>query len=270
MNRVDRTSALVVTAAAAPLVVCGLLATFRSSFANTNAALILVLVVVAFAATGRRSAGVVAALSSAVWFDFFLTEPYQRLTITDREDVETTFLLLVVGVAVTEVALWGRRQQARASRQEGLLGGLMSAASGAAGGTVPQDALTAEVAERIADVLRLDSCRFDTATGDRLPRLNRDGSVSWQGRVLNVERDGLPTDTRIELPVENGGLLRGRFLLTAATGVRRPDLQQRLVAIALADQVGAALKSSGVEVGRSAVPGVARRAPTLDDPATDR
>ncbi len=243
MNRADRTFVILSAAAVTPLVVSALLATFRTSFASTNAALVLVLVVVAFASTGLRTAGVVAALSSAAWFDFFLTEPYQQFTITDPEDVETTVLLLLVGIAVTEMALWGRRQQARASRQEGFLGGIMSAASGAAGGTVPQEALTVQVAAQITDVLRVDSCRFDTATGGHLPRLNRDGSITRQRRPLDVERDGLPTDTRIELPVENGGVRLGRFLLTAATGIRRPDLQQRLVAVALADQLGAALKN---------------------------
>lgn len=244
MTRADRTTVIVVMAAAAPLGVCALLAAFRDGFANTNAALILVLVVAAFAATGRRSAGVVAAASSALWFDFFLDEPYQRFTITDRDDVETMVLLLLVGIAVTEVALWGRRQQAKASREEGLLSGILSAASGAAGGGIPTDVLTAEVAARITDVLRLDDCRFDPSHGDRLPCLNRDGTVTWQGRLPDVDRDGLPTDTRIELPVENGGVSHGRFLLTASTSVRRPDLQQRLVAVALADQVGAALSSA--------------------------
>lgn len=251
MTRADRTYVIVALAVATPLAVSALLAAFRTSLANTNAALVLVLVVVAFAATGLRSAGVVAALSSAAWFDFFLTEPYQQLTIADSEDVETTVLLLLVGIAVTEVALWGRRQQARASREEGFLSGIISAASGAAGGAVPQQVLTAEVAARIIEVLRLDTCRYDTASGDRLPRLNRDGTISWHGRVLDVERDGLPTDTRIELPVENGGVSHGRFLLTAATGVRRPDLQERLVAVALADQVGASLKNTATEVPHS-------------------
>jgi hypothetical protein len=254
VTRADRKTVIVALAAATPLAVCALLAVFRSSFANTNAALILVLVVVAFAATGLRSAGVTAAVSSALWFDFLLTEPYQQFRITDRDDVETMVLLLIVGIAVTEVALWGRRQQAQASRQEGFLGGIMSAARGAAGGTIPQDVLTREVAARITDVLRLDACRFDNAAGDRLPRLNRDGSITWQGRILDVERDGLPTDTRVELPVENGGVSHGRFLLTASTGVRRPDLQQRLVAVALADQVGAALKNSD-DGAPSATPG---------------
>jgi hypothetical protein len=242
-------------AAATPLAVCALLAVFRSSFANTNAALILVLVVVAFAATGLRSAGITAAVSSALWFDFLLTEPYQQFTITDRDDVETMVLLLIVGIAVTEVALWGRRQQAQASRQEGFLGGIISAASDAAGGTVPRDVLTREVAARITEVLGLDDCHFDTSSGGRLPRLGRDGNITWQGRILDVGRDGLPVDTRIELPVENGGVSQGRFLLTSSTGVRRPDLQQRLVAVALADQVGAALKSSAPGDAPSSRPG---------------
>ncbi|MGH8775893.1 MAG: hypothetical protein ACRDWI_12215 [Jiangellaceae bacterium] len=55
----------------APLVACSVLALFRDSVANTSAALGLVLVVVGVAATGRRVAGIVAALSSAAWFVFY-------------------------------------------------------------------------------------------------------------------------------------------------------------------------------------------------------
>ena len=40
--------------------------------------------------------------------------------------------------------------------------------------------------------------------------------------------------------METGGYLRGRFLMTPAAG-SRPALENRLVAVALADQVGAAL-----------------------------
>ena len=62
-----------------------------------------------------RLAGVLCALSAGVWFDFFLTEPYNRFTIDDRADAETTVLLLLVGVAVTELCARGRRQAALAS-----------------------------------------------------------------------------------------------------------------------------------------------------------
>jgi len=45
------------------------------------------------------------------------------------------------------------------------------------------------------------------------------------------------------LLVEGGGIFQGRFLMTPALG-GRPPLEQRLLAVALADQVGAALATS--------------------------
>ena len=107
---------------------------FRASFPNTDAALAMLLVVVAVAANGYRLAGVLAAVSTAVWFDFFLTQPYERFSITRRTDIETTVLLLVIGVAVTEIAVWGRRQRVTASRRAGYLDGINSAAQAVAAG----------------------------------------------------------------------------------------------------------------------------------------
>jgi K+-sensing histidine kinase KdpD len=99
-----------------PFLVTLALVPLRDSVTNTNAALVLVLVIVAAAASGNRAAGLLAALSSAAWFDFFLTRPYQTFTITRRDDVETTILLLAVGVGVTEIELWGLRQHERADQ----------------------------------------------------------------------------------------------------------------------------------------------------------
>src|ERR1700726_2953082 len=132
----DRLAVLV--ALAAPLALAALLVPFRGSFPNTDAALALILVVVAVAANGYRLAGILAAVSAAAWFDFFLTQPYERFAITRRADIETTVLLLVIGVAVTEIAVWGRRQHAAASRRAGYLDGINNAARAvAAGGRRP-------------------------------------------------------------------------------------------------------------------------------------
>ena len=100
----DRLSVL--AALAVPLALAAIMVPFRASVPNTDAALALVLVVVAVAANGYRLAGLLAAVSAAVWFDFFLTRPYERFAITSRDDLETTILLLVIGVAVTELAVW--------------------------------------------------------------------------------------------------------------------------------------------------------------------
>jgi hypothetical protein len=236
---------LVVGAAAVvPLVACTVLALFRDSVANTNAALGLVLLVVAAASTGIRPAGIVAALSSAAWFDFFLTEPYNNFTITDRADIETAVLLVLVGAAVTEVALWGRRQQARASLEQGYLDGVLSTAATVAAGRSSTSSLIDHVSGQIVEVLRIDDCRFDSGTGSGLPTLDNDGTVTRNGRTINIDRHGLPTDSEIALVVQSGGVVHGRFLLVAATRVVRPSLEQLRVAVALANQVGAALAAS--------------------------
>ena len=60
---------------------------------------------------GWRMAALVAGLSAGVWFDFFLTRPYERFTIQRSTDIQTTVLLAVVGVLIGEIAV--RRRQAR-------------------------------------------------------------------------------------------------------------------------------------------------------------
>lgn len=235
-------SAVMAASAAVPLVVCLVVLPFRNDVANTNAALALVLVIVAAAATGIRPAGVLAAVSSALWFDFFLTQPFQRFTITDRTDIETAVLLMMVGIAVTEVALWGRRQQAQASRQEGYLSGVVRMAGLVAAGGSRLEVLIEQVAHQLVDILDADVCRFDVEPAARdLPRLEPDGTVTRGGYLVDVARHGMPVDSEVELLLQHAGTYRGRFLITAATHVARPTTTQRQVAVTLADQLAAAL-----------------------------
>ena len=227
-----------------PLAVSALLGLFRDSVANTNAALMLVLIIVAAASTGIRSAGVLAALSSAAWFDFFLTEPYDRFAITKRADIETAVLLMLVGVAVTEIALWGRRQQARASREQGYLDGVLRTATAAGAGRSSLDSLIDHVSDQLTDLLQIDRCRFDHGNGPILATIDDEGTVSYNGHRIDVGQVGLPTDTEIALVARSGGVVHGRFLVTAVTSVVRPSREQLRVAAALANQVGAALAAN--------------------------
>jgi hypothetical protein len=233
---------VVLAALIGPLVVCAALVPFRDNFANTNAALLLVLLIVAVAVSGNRVAGAVAALSAAVWFDFFLTRPYQTFAITDRDDVETTVLLLAVGVGVTELAAWGYRQQADAQRDAGYLDGVRTAAEAVATGTSSSE-LIEVVSGQLTRLLGLGTSRFQYGVAGlgKPARLRNDGSVELNGEVWDVEGKGLPVDDTIELLVESKGRLQGRFLLTA-TPDSHPSKAQRLVAVTLADQVGAALR----------------------------
>ena len=228
----------------APLALAAILVPFRDSIPNTDAALAMILVVVAVAANGYRLAGILAALSAAVWFDFFLTRPYETFSITRRTDIETTVLLLVIGIAVTEIAVWGRRQHMAASRRAGYLDGINSAAQAVAtGGSAP--ALIDQVTRQLTQLLSLRSCSFQYGVAGlgRPARLRHDGSVTIGQRAWDVGAEGFPASCDTELLVESGGLFQGRFLMTPAPEAR-PTLEQRLLAVALADQVGAALATS--------------------------
>jgi K+-sensing histidine kinase KdpD len=236
---------LLTVALGGPLAVCAVLAGLRDVMPNDNAALVLVLVVVAVAAAGHRPSAVVAALSSAVWFDFFLTKPYHTFTIDSRDDIETAVLLVLVGLAVTEVALWGRRQQGRSSRREGYLDGVTDAARMAAEGDTPPAAVVSFVADQISHVLGVDTCEFRPGNPGSHPRINRDGSVTRDGNPIDVDRSGLPTHDVTDIAVESHGRPLGHFEIMSTSHVVWPSLEQRRVAVTLADQAGAALAASG-------------------------
>ena len=244
MERTPSHSLLLTVASAGPLAVAAALSGLRDALPNANAALVLVLVVVAVAAAGHRPSAIVAALSSAVWFDFFLTKPYHRFTINDREDIETAVLLVLVGVAVSEIALWGRRQQGRASRDSGYLDGVASAARMAAEGDTPSAAVVAFVSDQITHVLGVDRCVFKAANPGPHPRINRDGTVTREGNPIDVERSGMPTHDVTDIVVERHGRILGHFELVSASRVVRPTLEQRRVAVTLAEQAGAAVAAS--------------------------
>src|ERR1035437_2626321 len=115
--RFNRHYRLLATGLVAPLVVCLIVLPFRDSVPNTSAALLLVLVIVGVDSAGDRLAGLLAALSAGLGVDFFLPPPYESLAIFSAANVQTTLLLLGVGVAVTEIAYRGREQQAMASKR---------------------------------------------------------------------------------------------------------------------------------------------------------
>ena len=225
-----------------PLVTCAVLAGFRDSITAATAVLVLVLWVVAAAASGDRLAGMLAALSGGAWFDFFLTEPYQRFTISDPDDVEATVLLVLIGLAVTEIALWGYRQQGRAARRSGYLEGVLGASRMVAEGDAPVSTLIEVVARQIADVLGADTCSFVAGPvhDTRIALLDHDGVLTRGGSKVDVDRVGLPNDEYVALLVRRGPRVIGHFLVAATTAVTYPSLERRQVAVLLADQVAAA------------------------------
>ena len=75
----------------------------RDFLGPANVAIILLLGVQVVAIVGGRQGGILAAIVAALSFDFFFTEPYLQLVITDRYDIVTAVLLLVAGIATSEL-----------------------------------------------------------------------------------------------------------------------------------------------------------------------
>lgn len=237
-SRVARIGAL-----ALPLATCAIFSSFRDSVTPATTVLVLVLWVVAAAASGDRLAGVLAALSGGVWFDFFLTEPYQRLAIADRDDIEATALLVLIGLGVTEIALWGHRQQARAARRSGYLEGVLGTARIVSEGNTPTSQLIDVVGQQIVHVLGADTCRFVSGPvhDTRIALLDHDGVLTRGGHAVDVKRVGLPHDEYTALLVRRGPRVIGHFLVSAPTELTYPSQERRQVAVLLADQVAAAI-----------------------------
>ncbi|WP_238343197.1 DUF4118 domain-containing protein [Nocardioides cynanchi] len=228
-----------------PLLTCAVLSTVRDRVPAAPAVLVLVLWVVAAAATGDRLAGLLAAASGGLWFDFFLTAPFRQLAIKGSDDVETTVLLVLIGLAVTEIALWGHRQQARAAGRSGYLDGVLGAARLVSEGDTPAATLVEMVARQISEVLGVDDCRYEPGpvSDARVAVLRHDGTVTRGDHVVDVDRLGLPSNDFVAIPVGRGARVVGHFLVIAVSHVTYPTPEQRRVAVLLADQVAAAVET---------------------------
>lgn len=221
-----------------PIIVAGLLVGVRGSIQNANVALLLVIVVVLAATLGGRPAGVGAALASALSFDFFHTQPYLRLNIASADDVESTVLLLAVGLIVGELAAWERRARLSADMSRGDIRRIHRVADRAAHGEdATQVILVAQ--DELTELLGLRACRFEAPPfAAALPRLDRAGSL--ESHVWRLADDGFELPAAVDLPVYGRGQQLGRFVLDSTPGVG-VSLERRIVAVAIADQVGAAL-----------------------------
>jgi K+-sensing histidine kinase KdpD len=230
MNYFARLAAFVL-----PLAIAVVLFPFHTSMPNTEAALVVVVVIVAVAALADHLSGVLVAVSAGLLFDFFLTSPYKRLSITRRQDIKTTVLLFVVGPVVTELTARARRNRRRASEQSSYLAELCLVSRMMAERAEPRLAIT-HVEGFLADVLHLRACQFDPSppTG-KAATLRRDGNVMLAGRRW----PNLPGRV-VDMPVEYGSQSYRRFALTLNPG-HIVALERRVVAAALASDVGAIL-----------------------------
>jgi len=223
----------------APIVAAVLLVPLRDEIDNANLALILVLVVVVVASLGGRRAGVFAAVTSTLAFDFFLTRPFLSARVESADDIETLLILLAVGLLVGELA--ARAQHARRGQELAAVAveRIRRVGDAVASGK-PLVAVLASVQTELTELFGLWDCWLELPPFLWvIPRMDRGGTIDgadheWRGEGFTLPRDG------VELSVVARGVEAARLVLLA--GPETPaTLEQRVVAVALADQLGAAM-----------------------------
>jgi len=239
-NDLDDTVVGYAIAGLGPIALAGALTAVRDDIEHTTAVLLLVVVVVLGAMAGGRAAGALGAVVAALSFDFFLTRPYLTLRIDSEADVETTIVLLAIGLLVGQIVVLARRHRREVERAADEIGRLRRVAEQAASGASTDDLVLSVEAELIG-LLGLRDCAFQREEpSETLPRIERSGAIATTARRLGTGGEfALPAEG-VELPVLGGGRTLGRFVLHPDLD-RGASLDARVVAVALADQFGAAL-----------------------------
>jgi hypothetical protein len=212
----------------------------RDHFAQVNAVLILVFFVLVGAVIGGRLAGAASALTAAVAFDFFYTQPYNSLKINSAADVETTILLLLVGLAMGEIVVRADRIRFAVGGSRRELKSVHRVARLAADGEAIEDLISAVSAE-LTETLGLHRCTYETPpfTGS-YARLEQTGLITGTNIVLYTKQGFELPHEGVELPVVVHDRTVGRFVLIPTPG-HGVSIEARLLAVALADQLSVVL-----------------------------
>lgn len=232
----NRRTLTVLMSICVPVAVVVALVPLRGHIENTNLALGLVIVIVSIAVAGGRAGGVLAALSSALSFDVFLTRPYYSFRIVTSDDVQTTILLAVIGVIAGELVERARRNGARAATSERNLEAVFERAQLTAGAESAGQ-LVGLAARELTRLLDLKSCRY---IGGAVPR----SMPELRHNFIRIPADLDPaTRGLVSLPVRIHGRLQGHFVLAFPEWTVGTSLttDQRNAAVALADEVGVGL-----------------------------
>jgi hypothetical protein len=146
---------------------------------------------------------------------------------------------LVVGVAVTELAARSRHHLEAADDQAEYIAMIHYLAE-LASGSAPASLVVQDTENLLTQLLALRACHFEVDPAERpVARIEADGRIVHAGIRWPTHEIGIP-GPEAEIPVRWRSHLRGRFVLTPTPG-HAVSVERRVVAVALADFVGAAL-----------------------------
>lgn len=179
---------------------------------SQSVSLLMVLPVLVVALLGGRRLGSVAALSAAVTFDVFHTQPYYRPTIDDPDDIVETVVLFAIGVTIGYLAESAQRAvvAARVRRDE------LTAVTNFIrhiGTSIPGEQLVEHAGNSIVSLLDAHECvwRHDYK-GTASPVLQTDGSLQ-SALPGGGDEGGGTLPLTIEIPVGQPPTEHGRFVV---------------------------------------------------------
>ncbi len=210
----------------------------REHVPNSVMALSLVVPVLGGAIVGGRAAGIVSAIVAALSFNFVFTKPYLSLRVASSGDIATVMVLAVVALIAAELGVRARRGGVAAREARSELDRMYRLAEMSARGADLDDVVSSARAELIG-LFGLEDCIYESArTGPELPRFGNRGAFE-RARLVAAGDFLLPVGG-VEISVRGRGRDLGRLVLYAAADTRAP-IEKRLVAVAIADELGAAL-----------------------------
>ena len=163
--RLHRDQIALVAAVVLPLGVAAILVPFRSSFANTASALILVAVIVAVAALGNRISGFVATVSATCVVRLLPHPPLREARHYHRPDIETA-MSLFVRIIVTDLAARNRHHRATAVEEADFVGLIHDVSEPRHIGCIPREVVE-RVRRELVALLHLQACRYESGSADR-------------------------------------------------------------------------------------------------------
>lgn len=251
-------------AIAVPVGVAAAWIPLRASLPNVDVALLLVLCAALCGLRGRRMLVAAGALGAGGGFAYFDTSPYEHFVISKEPDVVTLGFLVAVSLVLGDLAVRLAQQRARLAPDRDDMERVRETASLVASGAELVEVIGAVAAE-LTTVLGATSAEYHAGSP---------AAGSWvvdPDAVLAVvdgtgrHRLGAPAPTDrlcVHVPVLGLGTTLGCFEM-GAVDVRRADASRLVLALTLADQVGAALIAQAPETASFPVPQAPAAAPAL-------
>jgi K+-sensing histidine kinase KdpD len=191
-------------------------------------------IVVALAALVSRGAALTTALTAALTFNFFHTQPYHSLRIHEPHDVAIVALLAALGLVISDISAWRRRRDAIAMRHD-LAVQAPHTIGAMVAGNHPVAQVWPAVVSAVLDQLSLADCQVVIHQPTDMPLVSRGA-----GRRSDGDDSFVLPAKGAAITIQNGSAIVGYLTVIPPPGSSSLVVERRVL-VTLADHIGIAL-----------------------------